>query len=657
MEKRLEGRRMRKAALGYLAPESGFFFLTVVDGLVVVTAGRTKVRRGSARRDEEYRTTFFLGHRAPPRSIISYGVESTLMTATLAAPTATPTSDIDRELTELHEAAPRWAALPVPAKIALLVAVAQNAAREAVRWSAAGAQAKGLTGTRLAGEESISGPWALIRSLNLYIATLHEIEKYGTPQVDAKRVRTRPGGQVVVDVFPSDFYDAVLLNGVRAEVWMQPGVTAATVAQTMGMWYRQETHEPRVALVLGAGNISSIAPLDVLYKLVAEGAVCVLKMNPVNHYLGPILEDVFKPVVDAGYLRFAYGGPDAGKYLCAHPLIDEVHITGSDKTHDLIVFGDGPDAAERKARNEPLLKKPISSELGNVSPTIVIPGPWSDADIAFQAENIVTQKLHNGGFNCIASQVLILPAAWEGTPKLISAVDDVMRHALDRPAYYPGAGQRAAAIAGDREAVRRFGKDSDGFVARTVVRADAENAAEPAFSVEAFSSVLSIVTIPGDVETYLRDAVAFANDRLWGTLGGNIIVHPKTARDYAAALDTAIADMRYGCVAVNAWTGVGFLLCETTWGAYPGHTLDDVRSGIGVVHNSHLFSKAQKSVVYAPFAPYPRSMMGYGATLLPKPPWFVTNRNAAKIGAALCIFEAHKSVANVLKVALLAMTA
>lgn len=436
------------------------------------------------------------------------------MTATLVPPTATPTGDIDRELTELHEAAPRWAALPVPVKVELLAAVARNAARGAVRWSDAGAQAKGLTGTRLAGEESISGPWALIRSLNLYITTLHEIDKYGSPQLDTKRVHTRTGGQVVVDVFPSDFYDALLLNGVRAEVWMQPGVTGATVAQTMGVWYRQETHEPRVALILGAGNISSIAPLDVLYKLVAEGAVCVLKMNPVNHYLGPIFEDVFKPFVDEGYLRFAYGGADTGKYLCAHPLIDEIHITGSDKTHDLIVFGDGPDAAERKARNEPLLKKPITSELGNVSPTIVVPGPWSDADIAFQAENIVTQKLHNGGFNCIASQVVILPAGWEGTPKLVAAVDDVMRHALDRPAYYPGAAQRVEKIAADHDAVRRFGKEGDGYVARTVVRADAGNPADPAFSVEAFSSVLSIVTIPGDTETYLRDAVAFANDKL-----------------------------------------------------------------------------------------------------------------------------------------------
>jgi aldehyde dehydrogenase (NAD(P)+) len=578
------------------------------------------------------------------------------MTATLTAPTPTPNAEIDRELAELHDAASRWAGLPVPAKIELLEAVRANAAREAQRWTDAAARAKGVAGTRLAGEEATSGPWALIRALNLYVATLHEIEKFGSPQLDPKRVRVRPGGQVVVDVFPSDFYDALLLSGVRAEVWMQPGVTAANVAQTMGPWYREETHTPRVALVLGAGNIASIAPLDVLYKLIAEGAVCILKMNPVNEYLGPIFEDVFKPMVDAGYLRFAYGGAEAGKYLCNHPLVDEIHITGSDKTHDAIVFGTGPDAADRRARNEPLLAKPITSELGNVSPTIVVPGPWTDADVRFQAEHIATQKLHNGGFNCIASQVLILPEEWEGTPKLLAAVDDVMRHALDRPAYYPGAAERVAKIAEGADNVRRFGREGEGYVARTVVRVDA-NDLDRDFSTEAFSSVLMVATLPGDAQTYLAAATAFANDRLWGTLGGNVIVHPATMREHAAAVDRAIADLRYGCVGVNAFTGVGFLLCETPWGAYPGHTLGDVRSGIGVVHNSHLFSKSQKSVVYAPFAPYPRSLFGYGASLLPKPPWFVTNRNAAKIAAALCVFEANKSLVNAAKVAFLAMTA
>ncbi len=43
------------------------------------------------------------------------------------------------------------------------------------------------------------------------------------------------------------------------------------------------------------GNISSIVPLDLLYKMFVEGAVGLVKMNPVNDYLGEYLEAIFAP--------------------------------------------------------------------------------------------------------------------------------------------------------------------------------------------------------------------------------------------------------------------------------------------------------------------------------------------------------------------------
>ena len=162
-------------------------------------------------------------------------------------------------------------------------------------------------------------------------------------------------------------------------------------------------------------------------------------------------------------------------------------------------------------------------------------------------------------------------------------------------------------------------------------------------------------TLPGEIEQYLASAVAFANEQLDGTLGANIIVHPKTERIFATEVDAAIAGLRYGCIGVNAWTGVGYFIAETPWGAYPGHTLEDAGSGIGVVHNSHLFSRSLKSVVRAPFAPFPRSLAGYGGALLPKPPWFVTNAMAARVGEALCAFEARPSPGKAGYVAALAL--
>jgi hypothetical protein len=163
-----------------------------------------------------------------------------------------------------------------------------------------------------------------------------------------------------------------------------------------------------------------------------------------------------------------------------------------------------------------------------------------------------------------------------------------------------------------------------------------------AFSTEAFCSTLVVHAIPGDLESYLDRAVAFANERLYGTLGANLIVDPETDDEHAALLDRAIAALRYGCVAVNAWAGVGYFLAETPWGAY-GAGADPRDSGAGVVHNAALFSRSLKSVVRAPFRPWPR------------PPWFVTNARAAQIGRALCSFEAEPSPLSAARIAVQAM--
>ena len=85
-----------------------------------------------------------------------------------------------------------------------------------------------------------------------------------------------------------------------------------------------------------------------------------------------------------------------------------------------------------------MLEKPISSELGGVSPTIVLPGKWSADDLRFQAEHVVTQKLHNGGFNCVASQVLVLSSDWEQKDAFLDAIRDALRSAPARTPYYPG---------------------------------------------------------------------------------------------------------------------------------------------------------------------------------------------------------------------------
>ncbi|MYX43620.1 aldehyde dehydrogenase, partial [Streptomyces sp. SID89] len=278
--------------------------------------------------------------------------------------------------------------------------------------------------------------------------------------------------------------------------------------------------------------------------------------------------------------------------------------------------------------------KPVTSELGGVSPTIVLPGDWSEADLRFQAEHIATQRLHNGGYNCVASQVVILPADWRLKGRFLAHLRAVLSDAPPRPAYYPGSDERVA------QACASYG-DAERISGGRVLIRDLDPADPgPAVSSEYFAPVLAVMELPGDLGRFLDTAVRTANEKLTGTLGANLIAHPRTIAALGPALDAAIAELRYGTTALNAWTGVGYLTATATWGAYPGHTLDDVQSGIGVVHNALLLDNPERTVVRGPFRPAPRSLLHGKMTTSPKPPWFVTHRTAATTGRRLTDFAA-----------------
>ncbi len=324
--------------------------------------------------------------------------------------TIPPTSfaDLDAALEILSGKRDEWATLPIPARIELLDALIENTQEVAERWVEAACVNKGISkDAPVAGEEWHSGPVLTIRNARLLRTSLQETAQFGTPNIPGP-VTVRADGQTVAQVFPVDTYDKLLWAGYTGEVWMQPGVTPGNLPSTMARAYRENPGTPRpsgVALVLGAGNIASIPPMDVLSKLFVDNEVTILKMNPVNEYLGPFLTEAFAPFIDRGYLRIAYGGAKEGNYLCHHDAVTSIHVTGSDKTHDTIVFGSGAEGERRKADGEPLLKKEITSELGNVSPVIVVPGPWTAKDIEYHGKNIAAMLTHNAGFNCIATRV------------------------------------------------------------------------------------------------------------------------------------------------------------------------------------------------------------------------------------------------------------
>lgn len=61
--------------------------------------------------------------------------------------------------------------------------------------------------------------------------------------------------------------------------------------------------------------------------------------------------------------------------------------------------------ARSQRTGEPKCKKEVTAELGNVTPYIIVPGPWSDDDIAYHASNVAAGLVNNNGHNCLAAEV------------------------------------------------------------------------------------------------------------------------------------------------------------------------------------------------------------------------------------------------------------
>jgi len=553
---------------------------------------------------------------------------------------------LDAAVAELHVGSRTWSALTLSQRVTLLHGVRTSVAATAEDWANTAAASKGLDARHpLRGEEWLSGPYSVLGALDAYIETLTRLAN-GINPLDGIRIDRAPGGRSRVHAFPLTGIDRLLLSGYTGEVWLEPGITPNGARAAAGLAQRTPSEPGGVGLVLGAGNITSIPVLDVLYELLAHNRTALLKVNPTQDALVPVYKRAFAPLIALGLLRIVRGGPAVGVYLTGHPDLAHVHITGSAATFDAIVWGTGSAATRRRRENRPQLKKPITAELGGVSPIIIVPGDWTAADLTYQAEHVATMRLQNSGHNCIAGQVVIMSSDWAQADDFRAALRRAYANAPERPIWYPGSSSRMqlatdaypdALVLGDRLLVEIEQGDDTAALQST----------------EYFAPVLGVVSIAGTGQEFLDSAVAYANERLQGTLGANLLIDPSTEKTLGAAFDRAIAALRYGSIAINGWTAFGFITPTLTWGAFPGSTINDVGSGIGVVHNALLLDGVERSVIRGPFRPFPRSLPiangGGRLTILPKPPWFVSARTGSAVSEGLTRFRANGGIVGLLK--------
>ena len=550
------------------------------------------------------------------------------MSATATSARSTGTADLDRAVVELQEHARSFARLGPAAKASLVRACLPRTAEVASAWSARGLTAKGLPPT--SAEEWLAGPLPVVRQLRLLADSLDALAAGRLPL--GTGTRQRDDGRLEVDLFPAGGLDRLLYRGTSAHVLLQEGVDAEGARASQAAFYAEHDPSGGVCLVLGAGNASSIPAMDVLSKLFNEGQVCLLKINPVNEWVGPFVERGLAPLVDAGFLRVVYGDADVGRYLVGHPGIDAVHLTGSARTHDALVWGPpGPEQDRRRAEGDPVLQVPITSELGNVTPVVVVPYRYEPADLRFQARHLATMVANNASFNCISAKMLVTATGWEQRDELLELVGGYLADLPTRLAYYPGARERFASLTQGRT-VQSYGAPAAGELPWGVVRdLDATDRDEPLFTTEPFCSLLSETTVGStDPLDFLAAATTFTNDTLWGTLSAAVVVAPRLERDTEVrrALERSVAALRYGCVAINHWPALSYGLASPPWGGHPSSTLADVQSGIGWVHNTHLLGGVDKVVLRGPIR------------TTPTPPWFADHPKAGRAGPDLVALEA-----------------
>ena len=530
---------------------------------------------------------------------------------------------LDDDVAQLREGALRWARTTAAERRDLLDRVIADTHRVGRAWNEEACRAKGLDPRGPdGGEELLAGVGMFVRLVTSYRQSLGDIARWGRPRYPGP-VRHRSERRLSVRVVPASLLDRVLYTYDRAEVWMEPGIDEATLRSTQALAYQHPLEHAGVCLVLGAGNVGALAPNDVVHQLVGEGRVVILKANPVNDYLVEYWRRSLAAFIEAGYLRIVTGGVEVGEYLVQHPGVDVVHITGAESTFDAIAFGVGPEGERAKAAGSMRVSKPLSAELGNVSPVIIVPGRWSRHEIEYQAAHVATMLVNNAGFNCLTPRVLVTHQAWPQRAEFLDALEAVLGEIPTRRAYYPGAFARRDRFLAAHPDARQIGAVGPDEMPWTIIRdVDASHHDDICFGVEAFCALTSETALAAATpEEFVSRAVQFCNDVVHGTLSMTLLVSRRTLRRAAmrASVDQAIADLRYGTIGVNVWHALGILVGSTPWGAYPGHVATDIQSGVGFVGNTYMFARPQKSVVRGPFV------------ARPIPAWFVTHRRSATV--------------------------
>ena len=535
--------------------------------------------------------------------------------------------ELDRNINRLRIHSVEFSDLPDEELVNLLEKTVQNIQGIAYYWATLSAEKKKILQKHKEGEEWLGGPFVSILTTQYYIEYLK-----GNTHLDDANYDENSNSY---KVFPNKFIETLTFPLLNAEIRFNKSMTLKQIKEFRGFNQRIGSTD-NVTLVLGAGNVSSIPFLDTLFHLVAKRSSILLKLNPVNDYLLPVFEKVFEEFIDRGFVSVVKGNLDTSKYLTNHRSIDSIHLTGSNITYENIVYNRTLTDKERSLSN--LIKsnkKPIFSELGNVTPIIIHPGKWSNSELKFQARKIATAKLNNSGFNCIAAQVVVLPKGWRSTEKFKKYIKYYLNKIGDTTSYYPGA----------KDSLDKLRKNTnyelvnEASCSTPFMIANLDFEEEYAIS-EVWNSTLYFKELEySDNDSFADISINYVNNDLWGNLGASVLIKGSKKKINKHIVDKYKDNLNYGTVAINEWSAIAFIIPTMPWGGYPGNKDNDIQSGQGYVHNAYFFESPLKGIVETKFR-FSRFI---------DPPWFVSNKKAHRLFKNLTYYQANNSKINFIK--------
>ncbi|MFM7207551.1 MAG: hypothetical protein ACKO4T_12880 [Planctomycetaceae bacterium] len=539
------------------------------------------------------------------------------------------TPSLDAAIARLAAGAASFAGRDHLARATLARETALTVAGAADRWVEAAVSMKtpggGPAATGVRAEETATGPLASLRLLVITARALREIALRGTPlPAEPPRVLHRGGGASLVGIevlLERWLADRAMFGGHRGMVRCgDPGDVQAFDR----IWREECRDRPRrggVAVVLGAGNVTGLAIADAVAQIFEHGRAALVKLHPLHAPLVPVVREAVAPLVAAGMVEFVAGGPEIAAESIAAPLVTHVHLTGGRGAFDALVWGGGGP----RPGGGPALQKPVTCELGGVTPWVIVPGRYTDAQLRYQADLVAGSIIHNTSFNCIATKCVVTCRSWEQREAFLEHVAGRLAATPARPAWYP-----AAAAAWEQAVQAR--PPADGTLP-WVFRSGIEPPREPHW-LEREWFVPVAVEVPldaADIEGFCGAAMAFART-LPGTLAASVTIPESLTTQDRRRVELFVEHLEYGTVAVNTWSALAYAFTSLPWGGFPGGTLADPGSGLGFVHNPLLLPLVHNSILRAPLH------------LRATPPWLPWHPHAAALTRG--VIDVYASIAR-----------